>query len=755
MSLRVWLPLNGTLENKGCDNVTVTNSGAIVDANGKTGSCYSKDSADYISVKNVSPLQDVWSACCWFNRSSECEQTGSAYIICMNGGNTSNFTFAIMDYNGKLSAYFASTSSSNRKISNFTIERDTWYHVCLTYDGTNGKLYANGNLVLSIANPSTPSQNTQFMIGGRFGLGGDIIMKANDVRVYDHALSAAEVHEISQGLVRHYKLDDAPFVDNTNYLSKATAFSQTSTFKKISFTQAEIDAISGKEVTISIDAKSEAVGTSCDCYFRSSSGSVGVGYTMTNISSEYQTYTFTTVAPNGGFITFAIRNNSGSGSSTTVPYYYDNISIKKTYSVLNNDPNVIIDSSGYGKHGTIIGTTTVDNTSPRYSSATHMNAKSTTNHIEAESLPSTVQTVSLWVKSTLEGSPVIYIDPLSLTCLCLSSSGIAAVQKASSKKTAFSLSNYSTTSWNHMVVTRDGTQYGLWINGVQASASGSTYWTHNGDLLYLFNRNLNSSYGADASISDFRAYVTLLSENDILALYRTGAKIDKSNCVHAYEFWENDKESITINGQVIGHNAFEICPTLHYDKTIYIEPDGSKWVRIFHHNAPTEVGLFSSTDTFATGVYIDADRWYDVEPFIGHMSVYEFIIKQKLTAEDTETKYRWVQTVSPLTATYEDVSPSSGNVTYNTSTGYESVEMGGLLYGTGSNTRMRIANEKPANWFGAIGGWNLSSGSLPAFPNTRVSTGYFDLYARIDNLPDLCAKIIKNQGIYGTQIIEI
>ena len=41
MSLRVWLPLNGTLDNQGLDNIAVTLSGGIaVENNGKIGKCY-------------------------------------------------------------------------------------------------------------------------------------------------------------------------------------------------------------------------------------------------------------------------------------------------------------------------------------------------------------------------------------------------------------------------------------------------------------------------------------------------------------------------------------------------------------------------------------------------------------------------------------------------------------------------------------------------------------------------------------------
>lgn len=47
MALRVWLPLNGTLENKGISNVTVTNNNVTIDNNGKIGKCYYFNGSSY------------------------------------------------------------------------------------------------------------------------------------------------------------------------------------------------------------------------------------------------------------------------------------------------------------------------------------------------------------------------------------------------------------------------------------------------------------------------------------------------------------------------------------------------------------------------------------------------------------------------------------------------------------------------------------------------------------------------------------
>lgn len=51
MALRVWLPLNGNLENKGLSNCTVTNNGATIDNSGKIGKTYLFDANDdFISI---------------------------------------------------------------------------------------------------------------------------------------------------------------------------------------------------------------------------------------------------------------------------------------------------------------------------------------------------------------------------------------------------------------------------------------------------------------------------------------------------------------------------------------------------------------------------------------------------------------------------------------------------------------------------------------------------------------------------------
>ena len=184
-----------------------------------------------------------------------------------------------------------------------------------------------------------------------------------------------------------------------------------------------------------------------------------------------------------------------------------------------------------------------------------------------------------------------------------------------------------------------------------------------------------------------------------------------------------------------------------------VEPDGSVWLHIFHHNNPAG-GLFTSSDTFATGVYIDVDRWYDIEQFCNAVSTWELMTKQRNTTTSDEVKYRWIQTVNPNTAAWADVSPSASGITRITTTGYSTSTVSGGIYKLNSNTKFVMANSSNGNWFGATGCWTAYQGGIPGYLNTVCTTGYMDLYLRIDNT-NLMHAMVKDNKTIAPQFYEI
>ena len=179
-----------------------------------------------------------------------------------------------------------------------------------------------------------------------------------------------------------------------------------------------------------------------------------------------------------------------------------------------------------------------------------------------------------------------------------------------------------------------------------------------------------------------------------------------------------------------------------YDTTLYIEPDSSVWIRIVHHNNPASV-RFASTNDFTKPLYIDADRWFNVA-IVSQIinNIYEFMVKSKTTSDATENKYRWIQTINPYDAVYEDV--DADDITKITTTGYSSFSWGGI-YKFNSSSYMIANNGTKGNWWGAIGAWNSHQGGIPGWTNV-ITTGYEDLYLRVDNQRSL------NTSFFDTHI---
>ena len=671
--------------------------------------------------------------------------------------------------------------------SGLNVGLNTWNHVALTYDGASLKSYLNGNLVATRSGALATRSKT----AGEFRLGRDnrttdtaLNGKLNDIRVYgDHCLSAAEVKEIAQGLVLHYKLDASSeekitTVLSTNVYSYPTFNTSTAsggwnhwgpsghsgsygqnTDKKYIYNKNNTyshwiteDAGTGKYYLLYQSPAFEGGYRSLQAIIKEENGlpiTESICYPDWNArNGGVPNYKWTTIKSLGdGFYYCCCEGISQDGSNDLIgiivqPGY--KIYVSECYLENNTETcspiftyssNIVQDSSGYNNYATINSAIQLSSDTPRYTSASYFGVYNTPNAIlsNASILPAlnnctitwwgkydTTKTLLLTGQSTSHyigastnnnnyyhgnaGSPVMYKDGVSGTYKC-----------AADGWHFFALTGVNISTWTT-----------LKINGY---GSG---WPLNG------------------YISDFRIYCTPLLDTDIKQLYNVSMKVDNQYNVHTFEIIERNVNKINKNGQVQFSTIYEngLIEKLHYDKTIYTEPDGSTWVRVFHHNDPTTSGLFIRDSDWEHGVYESANKWYDIEQIIPLLIKYEFMVKQKTTSSANEVKYRWVQTANPLTCVYGDVSP--GHVTINTSTGYANSSQGGL-WKMNSNARMCIANSSSGNWYGAMGSWSVyNTNNVPGYPNSNISTGYLDFYVRI--YPNV--KDIKNYGLTANQFIE-
>lgn len=215
MALRVWLPLNGNLENKGISDITVTNNGATVDDNGKIGKCYYFNGSSYCyeNTYNWSNFNtSTFSLCCWYKEPSPVA-SGNSQIICIGtSSGWNNIRIGLLRRTSNGYPMFSVSNGSSAVQYNFTATNfslDVWNHIAVTYNNGTMSMYINGVLDKTMNTTIVPVLNSSQHLGiGSASNGAEKLSGyLNDVRIYDHCLSPLEVKEISQGLILHYKLD--------------------------------------------------------------------------------------------------------------------------------------------------------------------------------------------------------------------------------------------------------------------------------------------------------------------------------------------------------------------------------------------------------------------------------------------------------------------------------------------------------------------------------------------------------------------
>ena len=649
MSLRVWLPLMGDLKNNGLDVTDVSGTNLTIDNNGKIGPCYAFDGTSrYITIENAPLNNDTeeFSFACWFKATADDE------LMCLyaNRSGTVSTGFTIFLYGSNNTLLF-DTGARLQVAMPPEITLNEWHHLVFTWRRSNGEkaVWVDGVRAISGTQTTLPTKadtESAYIGTSQTLTSGYLKGCLNDVRIYDHVLSTAEIKELAKGLVCHYKLDD-------------------------------------KEETI-------------------------------------------------------------------------------------------IDSSGYRHHGLAVNSPTVMNTPRRYSTATMFNGSNQYIRCYRGAMIKDELTLNLWAYMEtwgLDGSALISCTQSGGWAIGTNSQKIAYwVGTGESSNTylrPFSSMLFSDLSsgWHMFTLTYDGHTAKSYVDTVLQASEGSYetktpifYNVSNGIFIAaeaVGNQTTPGGSYFPGSISDVRIYATALSEADIQALYETNASVSNPDVMSAYEYKEGEDTSIINSGVVsCGEiSEFGIAGYVKYDTNTYIEPDGSCWVRLFHHNDPSTNGYFGKTDVFTNSLYLSEHKWFNMDA-CNYANKWEIMVKQKALSTDNIICYRWIQNTNPMTATYEDI---SGNVT-KISDGYDTMTFDGIYLKGNTSTYLCQATNTSTQWYGAVGCMKANTSGIPKFDRgDDITTGYMDVYLRIDNLTSSdpsCVKFAKSGSIIAKQFKE-
>lgn len=619
MALQIWLPLNGNLNNQGLNTYTISNTG-VIDSLGKIGSCYSYSKQYTLISGDIISNLSKFSISCWVYLTN-----ASTYNIFTSENSSGYWQFLLGNNSIKVRDSVSGLSGSRIEKTITAIPSSVWVHVTVVYDEGVVKVYQNGVLKDTLTFHSGATMNTHDkMYIGADGLNNTSSYpgncKINDFRVYNHCLSDKEVSEISKGLILHYKLSENYQTLNNSF--KYPTFNTSSGHGGWSHW-----APSNNTGTYSQNTNREYIYRDTQTYshyFEHKSGAnYYICYQSPAFEGGYRSAQAIIKMPNGedprGHVLFSHNANVGTNPPTTFTqlgdgfwlmkhegfqqdgsndlvsiYITHNKGVYVSEAYLENDKKVcsdifstnnnVIDCSGYTREGEIIGNLTTNSDAPRYDYVTSFDGKS---YIQITSPSVEVRSVSFWAKwnSIPSGQSVVFVDQKSKMGFGLMSTGILCSSNGTSTNT-FNKTSIVANKWYHFVIVNTGTaptstNRDLFINGVkQIPTSNASNWTFDIDYLQVGKRSTTSD-GFVGSISDFRMYVTPLTDNDVMDLYSTSTSVDNFGNLHCYEVDEstenlfkveyiNEVSKMDINWTLRnGEYALILNPTNFYENGVY------------------------------------------------------------------------------------------------------------------------------------------------------------------------------------------
>ena len=648
MSLIHWWSLDKDLK----DNITLETVGGTYtqDSNGKIGKCLK---SSYPGFQTSVKLVDEWnhwkhsvSMSCWVKINyDECNTylktlsyssnatTPTGCLIgqtsygglgiywyannIYNGGNTANLSY--INFAG-----YTRGSSSTAATTSYRVEFDKWYHMTLVADYRSKVLrfYVNGTQVGSDSSYSSIPEMTDVRyfgwgrgeVYGGNGPGGYLPMRINDIRLYDHALSQAEVKELSKALVVHYTFNDVLVEPTTNLLPTSMQSMTVNTAPGVYGNPATINITSGltngADYTLSLwqtvgsANQSTGVSTRLICYYTDGTyddnSTSKMGITLPQDDKEYY-YEITvitnknkTISYLGGWI---LDHSSGNGKVRS----YRNAQIEAKDHATPYTPAsrecILVNEAGYNGDINNCGFVLSKDAAKGSYSSYYKNGEQ---YLISKNTPlnNEIVSTSVWFKSTNTSPKTDYHILISVDVGVIEISipkngqlrwgGYTSNNSRVCNNVTVTSSSGSTFSlldgkWHLINTIYDGSGWHAYVDGVYQTkwnATGTISYTNKNLIIGKFSEGATSNYGAtDAYIDDVKIYNTILTSDDIKDLYQTKAYISDKGDIMCSEFIEGKTQAQVTSKGIFEANEFYEEIDEAYERLEYIESTGTQYIK--------------------------------------------------------------------------------------------------------------------------------------------------------------------------------
>lgn len=548
--LKVWLPLDGDLRNLGASDIEVTNNGATVDNAGKIGKCYYFNGSTYLKESNYDWSNfniSQFSLCCWYKEPSPVA-SGNSQIICIGtSSGWNNIRIGLLRRNSNGYPMFSISNGSSAIQYGFTASKftlDNWNHIAVTYNNGELKMYLNGVIDKTSTTTITPVLNNSQHLGiGSASNGAEKLTGyLNDIRIYDHCLSAAEVKEIAQGLVLHYKLDSMRIKTGTNLVTGVTKGGHTTVLTDgrigVQTTGENADTYftinlsesitNGTKYFLSCDAS----GISEGAYWGFPLGQQGNSTLLFKIYNGHNEYSFTANDISWGSNRLFMDDVNRADWANKATFW--NFELYKTPAL------EVEDSSGYGHNGEIISELHISNDTARYNNSTLFDGVDDCIIVPYNAVcPENIFTINLWFKKDALGSKnyeTLFGGPSGFEMDTRAGSATSLSLYMASTRSSNRATGITMNEWHMITMTRDGTTEKYYVDGEFKSEIEAKSMPNGVYRIGAWASNTGQNYYG--LISDFRIYCTPLLDTDIKLLYNISMRVNNLGGIHTFKFEE-------------------------------------------------------------------------------------------------------------------------------------------------------------------------------------------------------------------------